>query len=79
MIWISVHFISISLYTCLCVPKTIFQYVVSPISVNSLHCRGLHWLQNYSIQITFSGITILTTLFMTMIQMLRIFPDKKKD
>ena len=50
--WIVAHYAAAHLYTNICVPTTLWGFIMSPISVASPHCQGLSWF------IYNSGLTI---------------------
>ena len=50
--WIVAHYVAAHLYVCVCVPTTLWGFMMSPISVASPHCQGLSWF------IYNSGLTI---------------------
>ena len=38
------HYIAAHVYTEICVPKTLYGFVISPFIVCTPHCRGLRWV-----------------------------------
>lgn len=43
IIWILIHYISAQLYIKLCVPRTIFGFLLSPFTTATPHCIALRW------------------------------------
>jgi hypothetical protein len=45
-IWITAHFVSVHLYSTMCVPLTLYGFIISPFMVPAPHCYSLRWLIN---------------------------------
>ncbi len=56
IVWILLHYIASHLYTKLCVPNTIYGFVMSPFMVTAPHCQGLRW-------IVYNGSNIITNMW----------------
>lgn len=56
IVWILLHYIASHLYTNLCVPNTIYGFVMSPFMVTAPHCQGLRW-------IVYNGSNIITNMW----------------
>ncbi len=44
LIWIFLHYFASHLYVRLCVPKSLYGFVVSPFLTATPHCQGLRWI-----------------------------------
>ena len=44
LIWILLHYFASHLYVKLCVPNTMYGFIVSPFLVATPYCTGLRWL-----------------------------------
>ena len=44
LVWIFLHYIASHLYVRLCVPSTIFGFLLSPFMTATPHCQGLRWI-----------------------------------
>lgn len=44
LIWIALHFFASQFYIELCVPKTIYGFIVSPFLMATPHCQALRWI-----------------------------------
>jgi hypothetical protein len=44
LIWIALHFFASHIYIELCVPKTIYGFIVSPFLMATPHCQTLRWI-----------------------------------
>jgi hypothetical protein len=44
LLWIFLHFTASHLYVKLCVPKTVFGFIMSPFMTATPHCQGLRWI-----------------------------------
>jgi hypothetical protein len=44
LLWIFLHYLASHLYVKLCVPNTIFGFVMSPFMTATPHCQGLRWV-----------------------------------
>ncbi len=42
--WIALHYSASHLYVKLCVPDTLFGFLMSPFMTATPHCQGLRWL-----------------------------------
>ena len=56
IVWILLHYIASHLYTKLCVPNTIYGFVMSPFMITAPHCQGLRW-------IVYNGSNIITNMW----------------
>lgn len=43
MLWMSLHYIASQLYIELCVPKTVYGFLVSPFITSTPQCQSLRW------------------------------------
>jgi hypothetical protein len=44
LVWIALHFFASQFYIELCVPKTIYGFLVSPFLIATPHCQALRWI-----------------------------------
>ena len=44
LLWICLHYVSSHLYVKLCVPNTLFGFIMSPFMTATPHCVGLRWI-----------------------------------
>ena len=44
LFWIILHYIASHIYAEICVPKTLYGFLISPFIISTPHCRGLRWL-----------------------------------
>jgi hypothetical protein len=44
LLWIFLHYLAAHLYVKLCVPNTIFGFILSPFMTATPHCQGLRWI-----------------------------------
>jgi len=44
LLWILLHYVASHLYVKLCVPSTIFGFIMSPFMTATPHCQGLRWI-----------------------------------
>ena len=44
LIWIALHFFASQFYIELCVPKTIYGFIISPFLMATPHCQALRWI-----------------------------------
>jgi len=44
LVWIALHFFASQFYIELCVPKTIYGFIVSPFLMATPHCQALRWI-----------------------------------
>jgi hypothetical protein len=44
LLWIALHFFASQFYIELCVPKTIYGFLVSPFLMATPHCQALRWI-----------------------------------
>ena len=44
LIWILLHYFASHLYVKLCVPNTMYGFIISPFLVSTPYCTGLRWL-----------------------------------
>jgi len=44
LVWIFLHYLASHLYVKLCVPSTIFGFLLSPFMTATPHCQGLRWV-----------------------------------
>jgi hypothetical protein len=44
LLWILLHFIASQLYIKLCVPSTLWGFLISPFIVATPYCQGLRWV-----------------------------------
>lgn len=56
--WIAAHYAGAHLYVYICVPKTVWGFILSPISVASPHCQGLSWFM-YNSSLTICNMWLL--------------------
>ena len=43
LLWILLHYVSSHLYVYLCVPKSIYGFLISPLLISTPHCNALRW------------------------------------
>jgi hypothetical protein len=58
-VWILLHYFASHFYVKLCVPNTIFGFIISPFMVSTPQCQGLRWLIYNSANIINNMWTIL--------------------
>jgi hypothetical protein len=44
LLWICLHYVASHLYVKLCVPNTLFGFIMSPFMTATPHCVGLRWI-----------------------------------
>lgn len=44
LVWIALHFFASQFYIQLCVPKTIYGFLISPFLIATPHCQALRWI-----------------------------------
>ena len=44
LLWIFLHYMASHLYVRLCVPSTLFGFIMSPFMTATPHCQGLRWI-----------------------------------
>lgn len=44
LLWIILHYFASHLYVKLCVPSTLFGFIMSPFMTATPHCQGLRWI-----------------------------------
>ena len=44
LLWICLHYVASHLYITICVPSTIFGFIMSPFMTATPHCLGLRWI-----------------------------------
>lgn len=44
LLWIALHFFASQFYIELCVPKTIYGFIISPFLMATPHCQALRWI-----------------------------------
>jgi len=44
ILWITMHFFASHIYIELCVPKTFYGFLISPLLVATPHCQALRWI-----------------------------------
>jgi hypothetical protein len=44
LLWICLHYIASQLYIELCVPKSVFGFLISPFMTSTPQCQGLRWI-----------------------------------
>ena len=44
LLWILLHYVASHLYVKLCVPCTLFGFIMSPFMTATPHCQGLRWI-----------------------------------
>jgi len=58
-VWIIIHYISSQFYICLCVPNSIYGFMISPLLAPSLHCQALRWC-------IYNGGNTITNMWLTL-------------
>ena len=43
-VWILLHYIASQLYVKMCVPSSVFGFLLSPFMTATPHCQGLRWI-----------------------------------
>lgn len=56
LFWIILHFCASHLYTYLCVPLSIYGFLLSPFVSSAPHCKALSW-------VIYTGSNIITTMW----------------
>jgi hypothetical protein len=59
LLWICLHYGASHLYIKLCVPRTIFGFIMSPFMVSTPHCQGLRW-------IVYNAATIINNMWLAL-------------
>jgi hypothetical protein len=67
LLWICLHYVSSHLYVKLCVPNTLWGFIMSPFMTATPHCVGLRWIVYNAAQMinnmwVFLGTWICSTL-----------------
>lgn len=44
IVWIFLHYFASQLYVKMCVPSTVFGFLLSPFMTATPHCQGLRWI-----------------------------------
>ena len=59
LLWICLHYGASHMYIKLCVPRTIFGFIMSPFMVSTPHCQGLRW-------IVYNAATIINNMWLAL-------------